>query len=166
MTPELFMLHMAATCLSIFASIYGMYLLIQKFNISREFIMSLFSTDPKSPSTTRFVFILSGVISTFCLWGTWMFCQIANIYYTHTEDVVSMVEIPTGVYLAYAVALVGPGAVRIGQSVWGKKSPCPGGESDDTEEIERKPYRRKTQKEIEDEDIRKFEEDQGKDVSK
>jgi hypothetical protein len=130
--------------------------------------MSLFSTDSKSPSTTRFIFILSGVVSTFALWGTWMFCQIANIYYTHTKDVVTMVEIPSGVYWAYAIALVGPGAVRVGQSVWGgKKTPCPSGEENDSEEQETKPYRRKTRKEIEDEDIKKFEEEQqkrGKDI--
>lgn len=125
MDTHTILLHMAGSSMSLLASLYGLYLLIKKLDIPKDFLLSLFSSDPKSPSTTRFVFILSGVISTFVLWGTWMFCQVANIYYTPSSDIITMVEIPTGVYLTYAIALVGPGGIRLGQSILGKKNPCP-----------------------------------------
>jgi hypothetical protein len=113
-------LYLALIFFVIFICIYGIVLSIKKLNLPKDFVMSLF-TNSSNSSTTKFVFILSGVISTFALWGTWMFCQVANIYYTHAEDVLEMVEIPMGVYCTYAIALVGPGAIRLGQSIFGKK---------------------------------------------
>lgn len=83
----------------------------------KSFIMGLLSNDPNSPSSSKFVFLLSGVIGNVVMWGTWAWLNVAHFMNTARDEVLTMIGIPEGVWVAYGISmgipLLGPTATKI-----------------------------------------------------
>jgi hypothetical protein len=119
------LIYIACCFTAIFASCYGLYLLYKKVPEFAQFFLDLFSNDPKTPSTTKFISIISGLVGIFVMWGTWAYCQIIHVVSTiQTSDLVTLVEIPTGTWVAFGISLC-PGAFTVARNIWGKTQPCP-----------------------------------------
>lgn len=83
----------------------------------KTFILSLLSNDPNSPSSSKFIFLVSGTIGNVVMWGMWAWLNIAHFVNTARDEVLTMINIPEGVWVAYGISmgipLLGPTATKI-----------------------------------------------------
>lgn len=88
----------------------------------KEYSNLLLSNDPNTPSINKFVYLLSGVMANFAVWGTWVWLNVAHFINTARDEVLTMINIPEGVYWTYAIAMGVPLIGKVGQTIFTQRN--------------------------------------------